>query len=139
MHICFQFFLQCNFIMIFAVFCCRNWNNVYFVGIYLFSIPKHTLLVTAITLQFCVYQQHHLQTPNYHYPNTANTERQSNIGGQLILAKLDIYYDVNWPSSGKLRQYTTVPSHCEKLTYPWTWNFLYFNCWSHFEKRPGVV
>ena len=52
---------------------------------------------------------------------------------------LDIKSDVSQPSSGKIRQSTTVSSQCEQFSYPWTWRPLYFHWWSHFEKRPDVV
>ena len=53
--------------------------------------------------------------------------------------ELYIKPDVNWLDSGKLEHSTTVSSQCERLSYIWTWRLLYFNRWSNFEKRRGIV
>ena len=36
-------------------------------------------------------------------------------------------YSFKPSASGKLSQSTTVPSHCERLSYPWAWCTLYFD------------
>ena len=46
--------------------------------------------------------------------------------------------DVNLLASGNNRKYTTVTTQCEQLTWIWTWILLYFYCWFHFKKRPGI-
>ena len=83
----FSNFVTMSFDYDFFVFRCRIWNNVYIFGIYLFSLPKHTALVTLITLQLCLYQNHNPTKLNYHYPNTETNERWSNIGGQTIVVR----------------------------------------------------
>ena len=40
---------------------------------------------------------------------------------------------------GKPRQYTTVPSQCEYLTYFWSWRYWYFNQILCFENLPIIV
>ena len=71
--------------MILDMFWCRNRNHVYYVGIYLFCMPKHTALVTVIAVQLCVHKQKKSNTPNSRYLNAANIKRQINISGQLIV------------------------------------------------------
>ena len=73
--------------MIFAAFRCRICKYIYFVGIYMFSLPKNTEMVTEITFKLYLYQQNHSKKLNYHYPNTKNTEIWSNIVGQPIVAR----------------------------------------------------
>ena len=105
---------------------CRNLNNIYYVGMYLFCLPKHIATVTAITVQFYVYQQQHPKTPNSCYLKSVNTKRQRNTRGSADRGELDLNSDVNLPASGKLRKYTSVSSQCERLSYPWMWRFMYF-------------
>ena len=63
--------------MICAVLRCRIWNNVYFVGVYIFYLHKHTVPI-KITIQ---------QNSPYITPNTENNERRSTIGGQTIVER----------------------------------------------------
>ena len=39
----------------------------------------------------------------------------------------DLGSDINCLDSVNFKKYTTVPSQCEKLTWTWTWNLLYFD------------
>ena len=59
--------------------------------------------------------------------------------GSVNSGEVDLDSDVYRMASGNLRKYTTVPSQCDRLPWTWTWRLLYFDRWSHFEKRPGIV
>ena len=59
--------------------------------------------------------------------------------GSYYRGELDLNSDVNQPDSGKLCQSTTIYSQCEKFSWLWTRSFMYFDHWSHFKKRPGIV
>ena len=48
-------------------------------------------------------------------------------------------YDLNCLASVIIRQYTIITNQCQRMTWTWTWRIKYFDCWSHFEKRPGRV
>ena len=45
---------------------------------------------------------------------------------------------VIWSVLGKVHQFTTVPSQCDILNYPWVWHSVYFVRRPHFEKRPII-
>ena len=47
--------------------------------------------------------------------------------------------DRNGLPSVNLCKYTTVTNQYEQLPWTWTWRLMYFDRWSHFEKRPGRV
>ena len=79
----------------------------------MFSLTKHTALVTDITLRLFLYQRHHSTTLNSCYHNTSTAERQSNIMGSEDRSEVDLDSDVNRLASGNLRQSNTVPSKCE--------------------------
>ena len=59
--------------------------------------------------------------------------------GSANCCEVDLDSDLNRLASGNLRQYTTVSSQCEQLLWTWTWIIMYFDPWSHFKKRLGIV
>ena len=65
--------------MICALFLCRIYNNINFVGIYLYIYFWASTHITQ--------QQHHLTILLFYRPHTENTEIQSTVGGRLIVVR----------------------------------------------------
>ena len=70
--------------------------------------------------------------PRYHWKTEHYKGSNDNFEGY-------IESDLNHLDSGNIRKYTTLPSQWELLTWTWIWHPMYFDCWYHFEKRPGSV
>ena len=60
-------------------------TNIQYVILWYFMLQF--LKRSMTTIKSDLDQQQHSQTPKYCYPNTASTERRSNIGGQTIVVR----------------------------------------------------
>ena len=92
--------------MICDLFRCRIWNNVNFVGIYLFSLHQHIApsnITIRIHLLFISPKQ--------------RTLKDGALLGSSNHGNGDIESNINSLDSGNLNQYITLPSQCEKLTW----------------------
>ena len=98
--------------MVFAVFRCRNWNNAYFVGVYLFSLPvthgagygNHGAVVSISTAAF--------EDTKFPLPQHIEHENMEQYPGSDNRGEINLNWDINQPDPGKLRQFITVSSQC---------------------------
>ena len=104
---------------------------------------SHKFLINSFvvfsSIIFCCKQINPQLSKIFDHPHTENTERWIPIMGSADRGEWDRDSDINHLASDNLWQYTTVTNQCWWFPWTWTCHIWYFNCWYHFEKRPGSV
>ena len=90
------------------------------------------------SINFDLDQQHNSQNTKFLLSQHRDNWKTEKCQGAANRGKVDLDSNVNRLASGNLRQYTNVPSQWEILPWTWMWHLLYFDCWSHFNKRTGI-
>ena len=117
-------------ILLFLSYCLLNCHgnfifskilNMFICGIFehnFFQQTKKSITSNFWLSTISVQKQILLPKPSDHW-NMEHYKRSSDSG------EGDLLSDTNILASGNLQQYTTVPSHCDKFPWTWTWCLLY--------------
>ena len=90
--------------MVLDMFQCRNQNNVYFVGMYLFLLPKtHSAGYRNCSVVVCIPTATFKGT-KLTLPKRSEHQTAEQFQGSANRGEPDLNSDVNRPYSGKLRQ-----------------------------------
>ena len=97
------------------MFWCRIRNNVYFVGIYLFSLPKTQIAgyskhIAVVCISTVPFEDTKIQSPQH-----SEHRKTDQYQGLANCGEIDLDSDVNRPTLIKLRKSNTVPSQYERL------------------------
>ena len=126
------FILTCNVSLFFS----QNLNQ-WFLGILCHNFLRQSKNYINRNLRF--WSTATLEVSPFMLPISSKHRKEEKYQRSDDHGELGPKSDINWPSSGKLQQSTTLSSQCERLIYPWTWRLLYFGRWNRFENRGGIV
>ena len=136
-------YIRCYFPSIYNDFLILNIFYIKLLCLYVFlgnieSVVSWIVSVTIFSKQskksinFYYDQQNILQNTEFILPQPSDHWKTEHYRGSANHGQVDLDSDINRLTSDNLRQFTNVPSQCERLTLTWTWYLLYFNRWSHF-------
>ena len=128
-------FLSCFILNFHGTFLFSQISNLFICGIF-----EHNYFVEDKEIHYLIFfiinNKCRNQAPVIKTSDHLKTEHYQGLAG---CCEGDLDSDLNRLASGNLWKYTTVPSHCERLTCTWTWRLLFFDSWYNFENHPGSV